>query len=86
MVPDKYDFNKEHEDLDGGKWIMADPERILNFSAVAYFFALEIFKKYQVPIGLINAALGGSPVESWMSEETLKRFPSSYAEIAKIQR
>ena len=85
LVPDKYDFKKEHTDLDDGEWVLANPETILNFSAVAYFFAKELYDQYQVPIGLINAALGGSPVEAWMSEETLKEFPASYAEMHRFK-
>lgn len=85
LVPDKYDFKKPQADIDSGDWIAANPETVLNFSAVAYFFAKEIYEKNQVPIGLINTALGGSPVESWMSEETLMAFPSAYEEAQKFK-
>jgi len=85
LVPDKYDFKRLHDDLDGGEWIEANPETILNFSAVAYFFARELYDQYQVPIGLINAALGGSPIEAWMSEETLKQFPASFSEMQRFK-
>lgn len=74
-VPDRYDFNHPKEDLETGKWEAADAENILQFSAVGYFFAKELFEKYKVPIGLIRASVGGSPVEAWMSEEALKGFP-----------
>lgn len=84
-VPDKYDFKLEHSDLDGGTWKSADPDNVLDFSAVAYFFAKELYEKYQVPIGLINAALGGSPIESWMSEDALKPFPAAYNELQKFK-
>ncbi len=85
LVPDKYDFKKQHDDLDDGSWISADPKSILSFSAVAYFFAKDIYEKYHVPIGLINASLGGSPVEAWMSEETLKTFPETYQELQRFK-
>ncbi|MEX6689191.1 sialate O-acetylesterase [Danxiaibacter flavus] len=61
-----------------GNWKSATPKNVLQFSAVAYFFAREIYQKYHVPIGIINASVGGSPIESWMSEEALKTFPVSY--------
>jgi sialate O-acetylesterase len=38
-----------------------------------------LYERYEVPIGLINASLGGSPVEAWMSEEALKQFPHHLA-------
>ena len=85
LVPDKYDFKKPQADLDSGDWIASNPETVLNFSAVAYFFAKEIFEKNQVPIGLINTALGGSPVESWMSEEALTAFPKPLEELQKFK-
>ena len=85
IVPDQYDFKKEHNDLEGGAWSSANPENVLEFSAVAYFFARDLYNQHQIPIGLINAALGGSPVEAWMSETTLKKFPSSYEEMQKFK-
>jgi sialate O-acetylesterase len=85
LVPDRYDFKQEHTDLEAGSWIEAKPEHIRNFSAVAYFFAKEIQGKYQVPVGIVNAALGGSPIEAWMSEDALKAFPYAYDELQKFK-
>ncbi len=85
LVPDDYDFKVEHKDFDHGNWVSANPESLLSFSAVAYFFAKELYNQYQVPIGIINAALGGSPVEAWMSENTLKEFPAAYKELQEFK-
>src|SRR5690606_38131510 len=85
LVADKYDFNTTHQDLDAGNWKSASPETILEFSAVAYFFAKELYEKYHVPIGLINAALGGSPVEAWMSEDALLNFPDLHKEAQRFR-
>lgn len=85
LVADKYDFKNEQSDLDSGNWIASNPKSVLDFSAVAYFFAKEIYEKLHIPIGLINSALGGSPVESWMSEEALTAFPIDYAEAQKFK-
>lgn len=59
-----------------GKWSAADPNSVLDFTAAGYFFALGLYNKYKVPIGLINASWGGTPIEAWLSEEGLKRFPA----------
>ncbi len=80
LVPDKYNFNQPQKDLSGGSWKSASPENTPEFSAVAYFFAKEIYNKYKVPVGLINSALGGSPVESWISEDSIKKYPTYYNE------
>lgn len=66
-VPDRYDFKIPQQDLQSGSWVSPNPVSILDFTAVGYFFAKALFEKYQVPIGLINASVGGSPVEAWMS-------------------
>lgn len=80
-VPKKYDFNQEKEDFSDGSWIEVSPKTIKDFSGVAYFFASKIYENEKIPIGLINSALGGSPAQSWMSEEGLKKFPQ-YLDIA----
>lgn len=85
LVPDAYDFKGKHKDIDSGNWESATPENVLEFSAVAYFFAKEMFEKYKIPIGIINTALGGSPVEAWMSEASLKEFPEAYNELIKFK-
>ena len=85
LVPDAYDFRREHEDLDAGAWEPLTAESILGFSAVAYFFAREIHARTGVPIGLVNAALGGSPVEAWLSEDSLREFPAAFAELQRFK-
>lgn len=84
-VPDRYQFAGPEADLPSGKWLPATGENILKFSAVAYFFADDLYRTYGVPIGLVNAALGGSPAEAWISEDALKNFPEQYAEVQKFK-
>lgn len=86
LVPDKYNFKHPEEDLDGGEWLAVNRKSILDFSAIGYFFAKEIYEKYKIPVGLINTALGGSPAEAWISEEALKKFPSYYNEAQLFKR
>jgi sialate O-acetylesterase len=63
-------------------WVSTNPETVLSFSAVAYFFAKDLYEKYNVPIGIINSSVGGTPVQSWVNSESLKNFPD-YAQIAQ---
>lgn len=82
-VPDRYNFKGPMSDLEGGQWLSASPETVLKFTAVGYFFAKEIQSAESVPIGLLNASLGGSPVQSWMSEDALQAFPDELAEAKR---
>lgn len=83
LVPDEFEFTGEREDFSSGSWKELNEENILDFSGVAYFFAKEIYEKEEVPIGLINSALGGSPVSAWMDKDALKEFPEFYEEHLK---
>ena len=82
-IPTLTDLQKPLDDLPTGYWKWANPDDVLQFSVVAYFFGRTIHEKYHVPIGLINSSVGGPPVESWTSEEGLKQFPSVIGTIEK---
>jgi sialate O-acetylesterase len=84
-VPQKYNFCIPQKDLDSGNWQSANPKNVQEFSAVAYFFAKELFEATHIPVGLVNASLGGSPAEAWMSEESLKRFPKYFQEAQQFK-
>jgi len=64
------------KDLSGGTWQPCTPEAVRDFSAVAYFFARELHRALKVPVGVIMAAWGGTPAESWTSKPTLLSIPS----------
>lgn len=83
IVPDNFEFENAHDDFESGSWEEVNKKTISNFSGVAYFFAKAIYKEKGIPIGLINSALGGSPVSAWMDSETLKEFPDLYEEHLK---
>jgi len=85
LVPDKYDFIKPCEDVDNGEWLSVNRENIFRFAATGFFFASELYAKYKIPIGLINAALGGSPAEAWISEDAIQKFPVYFSELQKFK-
>jgi sialate O-acetylesterase len=47
------------------KWTVCSPESAAPFSAVAYYFGLELHQKLGVPVGLIESAWGGTYIEPW---------------------
>lgn len=59
-----------------GEWLCANPENTLKFSAVGYYFALNVSRGLGgIPVGMINLSWGGSNVEAWSSRELLKMYP-----------
>lgn len=75
IIPKVYNFHAPQQDTPPANWKALTQENVLNFSALAYFFAKAYYEKTGVPVGLINASWGGTPVEAWISEEGLKEFP-----------
>ena len=82
-VPTLTNLQGPKGDLTAGLWKSANPEDVLEFSAVAYFFAKDLYKKYHIPIGIINSSVGGTPIEAWTSEEGFKDFPAIIKTIDK---
>ena len=74
-VPLAYNFHHPLNEIRPATWQPLTAENARSFSAVAYFFARELYEKTGVPVGLLNASVGGSPAEAWISEEGLSGFP-----------
>lgn len=52
----------------GGGWLVCSPETAPEFKKVCFFFGRRVQADVMVPIGLINAAVGGSSIESWLTD------------------
>ncbi len=78
--PDGIEANVERG-LFTGSWEVASAASAKSFSAVAFSFALRLKELLpaidDVPIGLVQNAIGGSPAEAWMQREDLKSDPST---------
>jgi sialate O-acetylesterase len=48
-----------------GAWKVCDSNQLKTFSAAGYFFAKKLNKELNVPVGLVEAAWGGTPAEVW---------------------
>lgn len=57
-------------------WTAVTPQTIGGFSAVAFFFARDLHKELNVPIGLIGCNWGGTQMEAWTSKEALQTSPT----------
>ena len=56
-------------------WAECTSETANHFSAVAYFFGRDLRRALKVPVGLISSSYGGSPAQSWTSNNALERDP-----------
>lgn len=81
----EYAFDGPHKDTKTGEWRTCTQEYVGEFSAIGYFMAKELYEKFDVPIGIITNAVGGSPIEAWMSSETLPAFGYKEA-LDRLQR
>lgn len=83
-------------DLPSGAWQVASPETVGNFTAVGYYFARQLQKELNVPIGLINTSWGGTIIETWISKEGMQSLdeftehiptiPSSLEELSEREK
>ena len=55
------------------KWQVTSPSTVMWQSATAYFFAKLLSSTLNMPVGIIEANKGGTKVESWLTEENLRK-------------
>src|SRR5579871_6098017 len=58
-------------DVEAKTWAPCNPESAADSSAVAYYFARDLYQKLSVPIGLVETFWGGTTAESWTSLHSL---------------
>lgn len=74
-------------DRTSGRWTECTPKTVSAFSAVAYFFGRDLYKALGIPVGLISSSWPGTPAQSWISLDGLKKtsdFPE-YVTFAEAQ-
>ena len=58
-----------------GQWCLCSPENAAPFSAVGFFFGQKLLADLDVPVGIINVSIGGTPAEAWVSRKLLELHP-----------
>lgn len=66
-----------------GRWVSCSPATVGSFTGVGYFFARDLFQALNVPIGVIDASYGGTPIEAWMSRPALEGNPDFAAVLRR---
>jgi sialate O-acetylesterase len=82
----KKDCEFEPKDQVGGVWQACDEKTVAGFSAVAYFFGVEIQADQHVPIGLIGTYWGGQTAQAFTSLEGLKAEPTLADLVATFEK
>ena len=69
-----------------GQWQSTTPETAGQFSAVAYYFAAELRKTLNVPVGIIHSSIGGTPAETWTSQTVIASLPECKPVLEKWEK
>ena len=77
-------FPFPQSDVDA-KWQVASPATIGGCTAVGFFFARELVKNLDVPVGLIDSNWGGSCIETWICREGFAAAPSLKAQSQQVE-
>ena len=65
------------------KWTPAVGEDISLMSMTAIYFGEKLFNEMNVPVGLILAAVSGTPIESWIPKTTMEADPDTKSLMAR---
>jgi sialate O-acetylesterase len=84
-IPHSYSDQPER-DVMGGSWAHADKDHVGHFSGVAYFFARDLKKSINVPIGIIHTSWGGANIETWMSRRANGLTDSAWRSMRERDR
>lgn len=60
-------------------WTVASPKTAGDFTAVGFYFARDIAKTIDVPVGLIGSNWGGTRIEPWIS-------PAGFRSVAELKQ
>ena len=84
-VPSRTHIEAEEADIPaGGVWYSANAVDVMNWTALAYFFAQEAYSTYGVPVGILNSSVGGTAIDGWISQENLKEFPQYTTDLSVL--
>jgi sialate O-acetylesterase len=58
------------------RWIVCAPDTVGDFSAVGFFFARTLHTRLHVPVGMLNASMGGTMIQPWMTPASARAVPA----------
>ena len=70
----------------GGEWRRCDAAVAAGFSAAAFHFARDLHRTLGVPVGVVQATVGGTPAEAWTPREALRAEPTLAPLVEALDR
>lgn len=84
-IPIRASLNQEMDSIENPEWLGAAPDTLDQMSGTAYFFAKKLQSELKMPVGIINASQGGSPIASWLSEDFIRSKQDSLEYYKNLQ-
>lgn len=66
------DIARQRNSSSKNGWCIASPESAGSFSAVGYYFGMELQKRLGVPVGLIDTSRGCTHIEQWIDKSLIE--------------
>ena len=74
-------------DIKNASWYKGtETGRLMSVSAIAYFFASKLRQELDMPVGILNASLGGSSIYTWLSRDAIDSEPAVKDHLAATGR
>ena len=66
------------------EWLAATPENIPKIGGTLFAFADQLQQELQIPIGIVNRAVGGTPVRHFVDQQLFVNDPEVMAKIKEV--
>tara|TARA_R110000850_G_scaffold60760_2_gene139217 strand:- start:297 stop:2033 length:1737 start_codon:yes stop_codon:yes gene_type:complete len=83
-LPDETAIPVEDDEVFQGKWQTCSTEVVPRMSATGFVFAQRLQSHLKIPIGLIDANKGGSPVQTWYAPKSLELLEAKSSEVKNM--
>lgn len=67
-------------------WYKGSDVKVFELSAIGYYFAENLIKQLNMPVGILNANMGGTSILTWLSRETIENNASVLADCKSDNR
>src|SRR5262245_55693664 len=69
-----------------GEWQACDAASAPAFSAAAFYFGRDLHRALGIPVGIVQASVGGTPAEAWTPREALRADPTLAPMVEALDR